>query len=104
MNEGPLPLPERNDDQQGCVQRYEAMLHRNDHYFFDVEEFELIVEHYLEQSDMRRAREVLDYAHKQHPGSLDLLFCEAQVLISSGKLNKALEVLDAIGKLEPFNE
>jgi len=104
MNEGYLPLPERNDDQQGCVQRYEAMLHLNDHYFFDVEEFEMIIEHYLEQSDMRRAKEVLDYAHKQHPGSLDLMFCDAQVLMSMGKLNKALEVLDAIGKLEPFNE
>lgn len=104
MNEGPLPLPERNDDQQGCVQRYETMLNQNDHYFFDVEEFEMIIEHYLEQSDLRRAKEVLDYAHKQHPGSLDLMFCEAQVLMSTGKLNKALEVLDAIGKLEPFNE
>ena len=104
MNEGSPHQPERNDDQRNCVQRYEAMLHSNRHSFFDVEEFELIIEHYLEQNDLRRAQEVLDYARQQHPGSIDLLFCEANILIGQGKLNKALEVLDAIGKLEPFND
>jgi tetratricopeptide (TPR) repeat protein len=104
MNEGYLPLPDRDDDQQGCVERYEAMLNRNDHYFFDVEEFEMIIEHYLEQNDLRKAKQVLDYAHQQHPGALDLMFCEAHIMMSMGKLNRALEVLDAIGKLEPFNE
>lgn len=104
MNEGSPSLPERNEDQQSCVQRYEAMLHSNGHYFFDVEEFELIIDHYLEQNELRRAQEVLEYARQQHPGSLDLLFSEANVLIGQGKLNKALEVLDAIGKLEPFND
>ena len=72
------------------------MLTRNDHYFFDVEEFEMIIEHYLEQNDPRKAGSVLEYAKQQHPGALDLLFCEAHLLMSTGKLNKALEVLDAI--------
>lgn len=103
MNEGHLPLPDR-DDRQDCVERYEAMLHRNDHYFFDVEEFEVIIEHYLENNELRKAKEVLDYARVQHPGSLDLLFSEAHVMMSMGKLNRALEVLDIIGRMEPFNE
>lgn len=104
MNEGHSPLPERNDEHHDCVERYESMRERNATFFFDVEEFEIIIEHYLEQSDTRRAREVLDYAHKQHPGSQDLMFCEAHVLMNMGRLNRALEVLDAIGKMEPFNE
>jgi tetratricopeptide (TPR) repeat protein len=103
MNEGSQPLPDR-DDQRACVQRYEAMMSRNDKQFFDVEEFELIIDHYLEANEVKRAREVLDFAKQLHPGSVDLQFCEAQVLMSSGKLNKALEVLDAIEKLESFNE
>ena len=36
MNEGHLPLPDRND-QRNCVERYEAMIKLNVHYFFDVE-------------------------------------------------------------------
>ncbi len=103
MNEGHQPLPDRND-QHSCVERYEAMLHRNDRYFFDVEEFEMIIEHYLEQNDLRKARAVLDYAKVQHPGALDLMFCEAHVLMNMGKLNRALEVLDGIAKVEPYNE
>ncbi|MBL0127362.1 MAG: tetratricopeptide repeat protein [Flavobacteriales bacterium] len=96
-------MPDR-DHQQGCVQRYEAMHQRNGKAFFDVEEFELIIDHYLEQNDPRKAKEVLEQAQLQHPGSLDIMFSEAIVLMNLGRLNKALEVLDAIGKLEPFNE
>ncbi len=103
MNEGIPPLHDR-DDRQNCVVRYEAMLSRNDRYFFDVEEFEMIIDHYLEHNDLRQARAVLEYAQAQHPGTVDLLFCEAHVLMAMGRLNKALDALDAIGKLEPFNE
>ena len=104
MNEGSLPQPDRNSDQLSCVERYEAMLSRNDHYFFDVEEFELIIEHYLELSDLEKAKAVLEDAQRQHPGAVDLMFCEAHLLMSLGKLNRALGVLDVIAKVEPFNE
>jgi tetratricopeptide (TPR) repeat protein len=103
MNEGHLPLPDRND-QRDCVERYEAMLDRNARYFFDVEEFELIIEHYLDENDLRKAKSVLDYAKVQHPGSLDLLFSEAHLLTNMGKLNNALSVLDVIGRMDPLNE
>lgn len=104
MNEGSLPQPDPNNDQLSCVERYEAMLSRNDHYFFDVEEFELIIEHYLELGELQRAKKVLEDAQHQHPGAVDLLFCEAHLLMSLGKLNRALGVLDLIAKVEPFNE
>ena len=104
MSESHLPHPERNDQVHDCVERYESMRQNGTTYFFDVEEFEIIIEHYLEQSDTRRAKEVLELAQRQHPGSLDLMFSEAHVLMNSGRLNRALEVLDAIGKMEPFNE
>jgi len=42
------------------VERYESMRRSNTMSFFDVEEFEIIIEHYLEQSDPRQAREVLE--------------------------------------------
>ena len=103
MNEGQQPYPDRNE-QQDCVERYEAMLDRNDRYFFDVEEFEMIIDHYLEQNDLPKAKQVLEYAYQQHPGSLDLQFCEAHLLMNMGKLNKALSVLDTIGRMEPLNE
>lgn len=103
MNDGIPPLHDR-DDRQNCVVRYETMLRRNDRYFFDVEEFEMIIEHYLENNDLRQAKDVLDYAKSQHPGTVDLMFCEVHVLMAMGRLNRALDVLDQIGRLEPFSE
>lgn len=103
MNEGNHPLPDRGH-QQNCVRRYEDMVASNGKAYFDVEDLELIIDHYLEENDTRQAKEVLDFAKAQHPGSLDLMFSEAVVLMNMGRLNKALEVLDAIGRMEPFNE
>src|SRR5690606_32058076 len=100
MNEGNHPLPDRGH-QQNCVRRYEDMVASNGKAYFDVEDLELIIDHYLEENDTRQAKEVLDFAKAQHPGSLDLMFSEAVVLMNMGRLNKALEVLDAIGRMEP---
>lgn len=102
MNEGSLPLP-GHDQQRDAVERYEAMMDRNDVLFFDVEEFEQIIDHYLENNEPKKAQEVLRLAYQQHPGAPDLLFCEAGVHQSMGRLTKALEILDALGRMEPFN-
>lgn len=92
-----------HDHQQGCVARYESMLQRGTRAFFDVEDLELVIDHYLHENDARRAKEALDFAKAQHPGSVELMYSEAVVLMNLGRLNKALEVLDALGKLEPWS-
>ena len=102
MNDGSLPLP-GHDEQRDAVERYEAMLGRNDVVFFDVDEFEQIIDHYLENSEPRKAQAVLRLAYQQHPGAPDLLYCEAGVHQGMGRLTKALEILDALGRLEPYN-
>lgn len=104
MSETHRPLPERNDDQHACVQRYEAMVAKHDQLFFDVEEFEMIIDHYLENNEPRRAEKVLSFAKQLHPDSVDLTFCEAVVMMGLGRLSKAMELLDAIEKVEPYNE
>ena len=97
-------MPERNEDQQHCVQRYEAMEANRDQLFFDVEELEMIIDHYLEHNEPRRAEKVLLFAKHLHPASVDITFCEAVVMMALGRLSKAMELLDAIEKVEPYNE
>ncbi len=104
MNEADRPIPERNDDQRACVQRYESMLDRNDRLFFDVEEFEMIIDHYLERNEPRKAEQVIAFARSLHPGSVDLTFCEAVVMMGLGRLSKALELFDGVEKVQPWNE
>jgi hypothetical protein len=103
MNEDRHSPPGREEEQKQCVERYELMVRDGQRSYFDVEEFSLIIGHYLDANDVKRAREVLDFAYAQHPGSVDLRFWEAQVMINTGKLNKALEILDGLQKLEPFD-
>jgi tetratricopeptide (TPR) repeat protein len=95
---------DRNDEQIACVKKYESLMVVNRPGFFDVEEFELIIDHYLSNNEARRAQSVLDLAKRQHPDSVDITFCEALVHMGMGRLNKGLEVLDALEKVEPFNE
>ncbi len=97
-------MPERNADQEHCVQRYEAMEATRDQLFFDVEELEMIIDHYLERNETRRAERVLLFAKQLHPASIDITFCEAVVMMALGRLSKAMELLDAIEKVEPYNE
>lgn len=96
--------PFENDNTHEYISRYEQMLQQNDEYFFDVEQFELIIEHYLDRNESAKASQVLKFARSQHPSSVELLFCESNILIQAGKLNKALQVLDAMESLHPFND
>jgi tetratricopeptide (TPR) repeat protein len=47
--------------------------------------------------------QVVEFGKKQHPGSTELLFGEAHVHHSMGRLYKALDTLDAVARLEPYN-
>lgn len=104
MSEANRPMPEHNAHQEHCVRRYEAMEAAHERIFFDVEEIEMIVDHYLERSEPRRAEKVLAFAKELHPSSIDITFAEAVVMMALGRLRKALDLLDAVEKVEPYNE
>ena len=101
--EGRHNPPGREEEQLECVRKYEDMMRMEQRPYFDVEEFALIIGHYLDKSDTRRALQVVEYAQHQHPGSIDLLFWEAHSLMDAGRLSKALEKLDELERLEASN-
>ena len=51
--------PFENDGIHEHISRYERMLKKNDEYFFDVEEFEMIIDHYLDRNELKKASQVL---------------------------------------------
>ncbi len=103
MDERPHSPPGREEEQKQCVRRYEAMVQDRQRLFFDVEEFALIIGYYLDKVEFSSARQALELGLEQHPTSIDLRYWEADVLIHTGRLNRALEVLDGLQKIEPFN-
>lgn len=92
-------------DFQELLGRFENMLNEVGAYFFDVHEFERIIDHYLDTNRFGKAIVAVRYGKKQHPGSTSLRVKEAQVYAEKGESLKALEmVCDLEKKAESSNE
>lgn len=88
------------EDFEPSIQRYEQMLKYNERYFFDVEEVEVIADHYLDEGNLNNAINALDFGLSLHPKSSDLLLKKAQLLASIGKLKAAHSLLDQVVSLD----
>ena len=54
------------------IRRFEEMIENNEEYYFDSEELEKVVIHYLEMGDISFAELSVDFALRLHPNSLEL--------------------------------
>ena len=86
------------------VKRFERMVEEDDQQFFDLEEFEAIIGHYLSFGLAENAKKVLQYASTLFPENLMLQLREAQILASMGKQIKAIPLLKNLLAFEPNNE
>lgn len=103
MSEAFGPFPDHDADRERCVQRYEAMESSRLSVFFDVEEILMVIDHYLERGEPKRANEVVQYAMQLHPSSSEILFYEALVMMALGRLRRAMELLERVEVVEPYN-
>ena len=102
MNESHENQPEHNDGNQS-VERFERMLQNDEFYFFDVDEFEDLIDHYIEAGNPKNALKAVEMGCEQHPSSFSLLLYKAQILASTHKPRKALEILLKVESGEPNN-
>ncbi|MAO45752.1 MAG: hypothetical protein CL823_01235 [Crocinitomicaceae bacterium] len=86
------------------VKRFERMIEDNDQQYFDLEEFEAIISHYLSFGEIGSAKKVLQYASTLFPENLMLQLREAQILASMGKHIQAIPRLKTLLAFEPNNE
>ncbi|MBM3404082.1 MAG: tetratricopeptide repeat protein [Bacteroidetes bacterium] len=91
------PFPD--DETVSLVRRYERMLKRKEHFFFDVEEFEEIIDYYLHKNLLNKTRQTIRHALLQHPRNTSILLRKAMYLISSDKAQEALALLQDIRSL-----
>mgnify|MGYP001809613968 CR=1 FL=1 len=85
------------------IERFEEMLAKKAEYFFDVDEFEDIINFYLDGGDLKIAEIAINHAINQHPGSPVFMLKNAQLLASGDKTEKALAILRKVEDLEPEN-
>lgn len=92
-----------NSDDDLSIEKFELMLKTNEVGFFDSEEFEEIIEYYLDNGKMALARKAIHLAMNQHPSSVNLKLFHAEMLIFDDKYELAHDLLDHLHEIQPDN-
>lgn len=93
-----------NEHNNFSLSRFESMLKTNSVLFFDAEEFEQIIHHYLENGKISLAKKATKLGLEQHPTSTSLKLYRVEMHIFENQLEIAEELLDNLFLLEQFNE
>jgi tetratricopeptide (TPR) repeat protein len=85
------------------VLRFEKMRRSNQSCYFDVIEFEAIIDYYLDSDNSAKAFEAMSFACELHPHSVPIQVRKARVLIDKGRALEALAICKKIESIEPGN-
>lgn len=99
-----MHLSHEEDDYNLSLSKFESMLKTNKVFFFDSEEFEEIILHYLDMGKASLAKKALKLALDQHPKSTGLKLVQIEMLIYDDKLEIAEKMLNELYAIEPHNE
>jgi tetratricopeptide (TPR) repeat protein len=94
-------LSEENMDE--ALRRFKRSLASGRKSYFDVSEFEGIVEFLLDEGDINASEIAASQGMQIHPGAVPLQLKYAQVLLSKGKYQIALKYLDLAEQVELAN-
>ena len=95
--------PNENNDSLP-LSKFESMLKTNNVLFFDSEEFENIIHHYLNQGKISLAKKAIKLGLDQHPTSTNLKLFKVEIYVFEDKLVLADALLNELYILEPMNE
>ncbi|MBW2961236.1 tetratricopeptide repeat protein [Mesonia aestuariivivens] len=94
----------QNEDHNFSLSKFESMLKTNDVLFFDSNEFEGIIFHYLETGKFALAKKAVKLGLEQHPDASVLKLFKVEILIFEDKLTEADTLLNELHELEPSND
>ena len=103
MREDFDPSYDDNNNNQDRLVKLEDMFSDTAYYYFDVNEWEVIIDHYLNTLRLEKAVKALDFAQYQHPNSAELNLKKAEVFMEQNELDEALSVLKNLDEIYPFN-
>ena len=92
------------EDYNLSLKKFESMLKTNKVLFFDSEEFEEIILHYLDIGKATLAKKALRLGLEQHPKSTGLKLVQVEMLVYEDKLDQAEKLLNELYAIEPTNE
>ncbi|MET3047675.1 hypothetical protein ABXS96_14880, partial [Flavobacterium covae] len=83
------------------LSKFESMLKTNKILFFDSEEFEDIILHYMDIGKPILAKKALRLGLEQHPKSFGLKLVQVEMLLFEDKLEQAEKLLNDLYAIEP---
>ncbi len=86
------------------LSRFELMLKTNSVYFFDADEFEQIILHYVDTGKISLANKALNLGLQQHPASVSLKLIRVELLILDENIEEADTILNELQEFEPTND
>jgi len=89
-----------DDEVLNSVSRYEDMRRKHTHCFFDVHEFEDIIDYYLDSANIAEAATAANYAARIYPLASSIKLRMAEILIDKGQPIKALNLLNKLEHLD----
>ncbi len=93
-----------NEHNNFSLTRFESMLKTNNVLFFDADEFEEIIHHYLENGKIALAKKATKMGLEQHPSSISLKLFQVEMYIFENELDVADDLLERLHQLEQSNE
>ncbi|RYY17850.1 MAG: tetratricopeptide repeat protein, partial [Cytophagaceae bacterium] len=88
---------------QNTVRRYERMVAHDEATFFDLEEFEIIIDYYVTSAAFDKAQQACEVALSQYPFSTELLIDRAQISAMRGDYTEAERQISNVASLDPDN-
>ncbi|MFK7814531.1 MAG: tetratricopeptide repeat protein [Maribacter sp.] len=95
---------ESNERPGKPIAKFESMLKTDDVYFFDAEDFEDIIHHYLNNGKIALAKKAIKIGLQQHTDSIQLKLLNVEVLVFENDLDLAIKLLDKLQLLDSNNE
>jgi tetratricopeptide (TPR) repeat protein len=86
-----------------AVERFEEMVKKHEHYFFEADELEEIFEYYYQHGQLEQAAQVADFGVLQNPYSASFFVKQAHLDVSRGQFEAALDKLNQAEIFEPTN-
>jgi tetratricopeptide (TPR) repeat protein len=99
-----MQLPPPNEHNNVSLTRFESMLKTNNVLFFDSDEFEDIIHHYLENGKIALAKKATKLGLEQHPSSTNLKLFQVEMFIFEDELDIADDLLNELFQIEQSNE
>ena len=91
------------EEYSDIINRYKDMLRKNRSCYFDLYEFENIIDYYIHNNDYKSALRSVRIGLNQHPYSISLKLKYAQILVEDRKAKIALDILADIEKVDSYN-